>query len=181
MILYSTRILIAKELYLSFKDLRKIHLGRNSLSDQELKKYKNFLYDTKHQELSTSNYKLMLLYILLNKSFNSFVKFLEYLNDLNKQQKTEILNKKSDIVTYKNKFKKDIETLKGITKTPENILKLYKTNKISLFYVYYFMFIKGYYDTIQSRIQKRKLKRIELFMEYFPAIQTYIKEYKEHE
>jgi hypothetical protein len=175
MITYSTRIKIAKEQYLSFRTNKKVYLS-TKFSEAELKKYQYFLHKDKYETYSTGNFKLFVLLVLLENSFSSFVKFLEYLNTLTKNEQQKILSKKSDIITYKNQLKKDCETLNGLNITPELIIKMYNTDKLSVFYVYYFMFIKGYYDKIRSRIQKKKIQRVKIFTENFQPVLQYLKE-----
>jgi len=167
MIVYSTQIRIVSSLALSFQKNQQINV---SVSNLTLERDKIFLKPVKYQQQIESNFKFISLWVIF-KYNTSKIDTLKHLQELDKEDIKDIMLSKQKIALYQNTLKDDQTFMLSKMITPSNVFSLYKKNKISCLYV--FWFFRNCNEKL-SRLQQRLLDRIRFFVSYFPKIEEYL-------
>jgi hypothetical protein len=106
MLVFSNQIRIIKNIYFSYKNNK---VSYTKLTDKELSRYQRILEPKKFQNHGNTDFKLLVLLILLDQEFSSLTSFLVYLQNKPLVDLKRILSRKEDILYYKNTYNADIE------------------------------------------------------------------------
>ncbi len=164
MLQYSKQHKIINDISLSFSKLEKVH---TKISDKILIRDKQFYNTKKYQNFTESNFKFLVLWTVFKNNTNK-IDALKLLSSYTQEDLKFVQKQKEKIIVYNNTIEKDFIFMKPKNKNYKTVLDFYKKQDISLLYVYNY-FNKNVLPL--SRIETKKIERINFFMEFFPSIQ----------
>ena len=169
MLQFSYQHRIVSDLSLTFQKNTKVH---TKISEKTQLRDRVFLKPTKYEAYTEMNFKFIVLWTVF-KNKSSKIDTLKIINSYDKDQIKEIMKRKEDIVLYKNTLNKDEIFMSVKCKSKENVLNFYNKDEISLLYVFKY-FSKNTQEL--TRIEKKTIENINLFMSFFPKIEQELKE-----
>ncbi len=167
MITYSAQHRIVNDLALSFQQSKKIH---TKISKRVLDTDLQFLNPKKYSNQTNLNFKFIVLWTIFKNNSNKIDTF-KLINSYDKDQLKSIIIAKERILFYKTTLVNDTLVMNRLTKSPKVVFEMYRSNKLSILYVYKFFKETDYRLT---RIQKRQVDRINFFMSFFPKIEEQV-------
>jgi len=169
MITLSQQYRIIKDYFHSFQKHRIIN---TKITDNEIKKIKQRYDYEKFETFTLTDFKILILLLLLENRFTSVSVLLQHLSETSIKDLRKILRKKDDITAYKSVIMIDRESVQGLHLDIDTVFSLHKKGKISVLFL--FWFLNNNEDKIQGRIKKGYYERLKTFMLFFPKIQEYL-------
>jgi len=169
MLQFSYQHRIVSDLSLSFQKNIKVH---TKISEKIQTRDRVFLKPKKYETYTEMNFKFIVL-LTVFKHKCSKINTLKIINSYDKEDIKEIMKHKEKIVLYKNTLDKDETFMLSKIKSKENILNFYNKDEISLLYIFKY-FSKNTQEL--SRIEKKTIQNINLFISFFPKIEQELKE-----
>jgi hypothetical protein len=143
------------------------------ISDSELQRYKGIYNPSKFETYQETDFRVLVLWILFKNRFSSLQSVLSYLNSQNTKELKATSTKINDMfIGYQSVFEKDKEIVQTFEKKLNIIISLYKNDKITILFLYHFMYHNQ--DQIQGRIQNRLWSDLRLLLSYFVKIKKYL-------
>ena len=165
MIPYSQQHQVISTIAISFMNKQQIFTRS---SNQTIDKDRMFYNPSKYETMVLVDFKFLVLWTVF-KNHSTKIGTLQLLKGYDKKDINEIQQIKTSILTYKNTLQNDLDYCRSKIVTPKNILTMLQKEEISILGAYWYL---SRFDL--SRLQKRKLEQIEIFLEFFPVVKDYI-------
>jgi len=160
MIAFSQQYKIIRKVFTSFQSGQKVNNVKYTETDYN--RGKLFLKPSKYENSTLSNFSIIVLNSMLREKPTSIIDFMKRLNLYNKKQRTELLQLKTELQSYRFLLEKDSSYLNQYSEPP---YKLFKEKKISIFGV------NDYYvnhpEEVTGRIMTKDIKDIEVLISHF--------------
>ena len=168
MLLWSKQWKIVNDCSISFMKNEKTH---TKISEKILQRDKIFLNPEKYSNYTEQDFKFIVIWTCLMNPTNK-IGILKILQNYTKDELKSIQNEKTKIIYYNNTLNKDKNVLNEYRMNFLLAKELFKTGKISIIGLWYYIHDKS----PEGRIQSKFYDKIRYFISYFKKIDQFIKE-----
>ena len=138
-------------------------------SNQTIDKDRMFYNPSKYETMVLVDFKFLVLWTVFS-NHSTKIGTLGLLKNYQKEDINEIQQKKTSILMYKNTINEDLDYVRSKIANAKNIIGMLQKEDISILGAYWYLSrLSGL-----SRLQKRKLQQIEIFLGFFPVIKEYL-------